>query len=134
MKKLLFLLLFPVALTQAQDLNLVKAAQNHPRLLFLKNEEKAIKERIKNDALWQKVHNMVMTDADRYLDKPLLQRIQIGRRLLDKSREMLRRQFTLAYAFRLTGDKKYVYMYMMFYISFLIGPIFYLDQYMRPIY
>lgn len=107
MKKLLFLLLFPVALTQAQDLNLVKAAQNHPRLLFLKNEEKAIKERIKNDVLWQKVHNMVMTDADRYLDKPLLQRIQIGRRLLDKSREMLRRQFTLAYAFRLTGDKKY---------------------------
>ena len=107
MKKLLFLLLFPWALTQAQDLNLVKAAQNHPRILFLKNEEKAIKERIKQDALWQKVHTMVISDADRYLDKPLLQRIQIGRRLLDKSREMLRRQFTLAYAFRLTGDKKY---------------------------
>jgi len=50
---------------------------------------------------------MIISDADQYLDKPLLERIQIGRRLLDKSREMLRRQFTLAYAFRLTGDKKY---------------------------
>ena len=107
MKKLIILLLFPFACTQAQNLTLVKAAQQHPRILFLKNEEKGIKETIKKDALWQKVHNMVITDADQYLDKPLLERIQIGRRLLDKSREMLRRQFTLAYAFRLTGDKKY---------------------------
>lgn len=107
MKKLFILLLFPFACTQAQNLTLVKAAQQHPRILFLKNEEKGIKETIKKDALWQKVHQMVITDADQYLDKPLLERIQIGRRLLDKSREMLRRQFTLAYAFRLTGDKKY---------------------------
>ncbi len=107
MKKLFFFFLFPIAFAQAQNLNLVKAAQKHPRILFLKNEEKAIKETIKKDMLWQKVHNMVIEDADRYIDKPLLQRIQIGRRLLDKSREMLRRQFTLAYAFRLTGDKKY---------------------------
>jgi len=107
MKKLIILLLFPLAFAQAQNLNLVKVAQKHPRILFLKNEEKAIKETIKKDVLWQKVHNMVIEDADHYIDKPLLQRIQIGRRLLDKSREMLRRQFTLAYAFRLTGDKKY---------------------------
>ena len=49
MKKLFILLLFPFACTQAQNLTLVKAAQQHPRILFLKNEEKGIKETIKKD-------------------------------------------------------------------------------------
>jgi hypothetical protein len=41
------------------------------------------------------------------MDRPPIERIQIGRRLLDKSREALRRIFQLSYAWRITGQEKY---------------------------
>jgi hypothetical protein len=37
-----------------------------------------------------------------------VERILIGRRLLDKSREALRRVFYLSYAYRMTNDAKYL--------------------------
>jgi hypothetical protein len=39
---------------------------------------------------------------------PTLERIQIGKRLLDKSRECLKRVFYLSYSYKVTKEKKYL--------------------------
>ena len=80
---------------------------NHPRILMLKGEEQTLKNSIKTDKNWQKLHQTILEESDRIVALPTLERIQIGRRLLDKSRECIRRIFFLSYAYRLTNDKKY---------------------------
>ncbi len=81
---------------------------NHPRILLLKNEENSIVENIKNDKNWAKIHQTIIDESDKIISLPTLERIQIGRRLLDKSRECLRRVFYLSYAYRISKDKKYL--------------------------
>lgn len=81
---------------------------SHPRILLLKGEEKTILKNIASDQNWTKIHQVIIAESDRLLTKPTLERIQIGRRLLDKSRECLRRVFYLSYAYRTTNDKKYL--------------------------
>lgn len=53
------------------------------------------------------MHEAIATESDIMIGLPVLQRIQIGRRLLDKSRECIRRVFFLSYAWRMTGEEKY---------------------------
>jgi hypothetical protein len=53
------------------------------------------------------MHEAILTECNNILNLPPVERIQIGRRLLDKSREALRRIFHLSYAWRMTGDQKY---------------------------
>ena len=50
----------------------------------------------------------VIARADDLLDKPVLERKQIGKRLLDVSRKELYRLSHLAMAYRLTGNRKYL--------------------------
>ncbi len=52
---------------------------------------------------WKRLNQTILTECDRMIDLPPVERIQIGRRLLDKSREALRRLFFLSYAYRMTG-------------------------------
>lgn len=80
---------------------------NHPRLLWLKGEEAAVQKNIKTDENWRKIHEAIMTEANAMIPLPTLERIQIGRRLLDKSREALRRILFLSYAYRMTSDAKF---------------------------
>lgn len=80
---------------------------DHPRILLLKNEEANIEANIKNDENWAKLHQTILAESDKIILLPTLERIQIGRRLLDKSRECLRRIFYLSYAYRLSKEKKY---------------------------
>lgn len=75
---------------------------------MFKGEEAAIKKTISSDKSWTKLQQAIITESDRLLAVPPVERIQIGRRLLDKSREALRRLFFLSYTYRTTGDKKYV--------------------------
>ncbi len=79
----------------------------HPRILLLAGEDDLIRQSIISNATWKKMHETIMLSCDNLLDKPPIERIQIGRRLLDKSREALRRIFQLSYAWRMTGDEKY---------------------------
>jgi hypothetical protein len=79
----------------------------HPRILLLAGEEAAIRQSIVSNATWNKMHEAILKSCDDLLDQPPIERIQIGRRLLDKSREALRRIFQLSYAWRMTGDEKY---------------------------
>lgn len=79
----------------------------HPRILLLQGEERQIEQSIATSAIWKKMHEAILTESNRIIDLPPVERIQIGRRLLDKSREALRRIFHLSYAWRMTGDQKY---------------------------
>jgi hypothetical protein len=79
----------------------------HPRILLLKGEEAQIKKTISSDPVWNTIHQSITKECDRMIDIPPVERIRIGRRLLDKSREALRRIFYLSYAWRMTGDSKY---------------------------
>jgi hypothetical protein len=80
----------------------------HPRLLLLKGEEQALLRNVRNDPGFLRVHTAILAESDRIIGLPPVERIQIGRRLLDKSRECLRRVFQLSYAYRTTGQEKYL--------------------------
>ncbi len=103
MKKKLFILSF-LTFFKAFSQNL----PSHPRILLQKNEENAIAENIKNDQNWAKLNQVIVDESNKIISLPTLERIQIGRRLLDKSRECLRRVFFLSYSYRITRDKKYL--------------------------
>lgn len=116
MKKLksaftLLVLLFCLAsFATAQTDTIVANTQppDHPRILMLKGEEAIIKKNIESDTTWRKIHQAILSESDRMLSLEPIKRIQIGRRLLDKSREALRRLFMLSYAYRMTGEQKYL--------------------------
>lgn len=80
---------------------------NHPRILLLKGEEQQIKDLINADPTWSKIHQAILTECSKILAKSPVERVLIGRRLLDKSRECLRRVFYLSYACRMTGKEVY---------------------------
>ena len=106
---LLGMLISLTFLGKAQQLNLKDASklQQHPRILLLNGEEEIIKKSIASSPTWKKMNDAILQSCDNLLAKPPIERIQIGRRLLDKSREALRRIFQLSYAWRITGDQKY---------------------------
>jgi len=79
----------------------------HPRILLFKGEENTLKKNVSANATWSKIHQAIMNESDNLITVAPIQRIQIGRRLLDKSREALRRMFFLSYTYRITGNPKY---------------------------
>ncbi|HET6555729.1 MAG TPA: heparinase II/III family protein [Prolixibacteraceae bacterium] len=81
--------------------------KQHPRILLLKGEERQIEQSITSSTTWKKMHEAILKECDNIIELPPVERIQIGRRLLDKSREALRRIFHLSYAYRMTGQDKY---------------------------
>ena len=80
----------------------------HPRILMFKSDEAAIRATIQKDPTWTKLQWAILNECDRIITLAPVERIQIGRRLLDKSREALRRLFFLSYGYRMTGEKKYL--------------------------
>ena len=80
---------------------------DHPRIMLLKGEEADIKKSVKSSPVWDKMQKAIIVESDKIIPLPPVERIQIGRRLLDKSREALRRIFFLSYAYRTTGEIKY---------------------------
>lgn len=103
----LFLLHYP-AFTQLKHLKTTQKLPTHPRILLLKGEEKGIQKNVANDKNWAAIHGVILAECNKMLDLEPLKRIQIGRRLLDKSREALRRIFFLSYAYRMTHEAKYL--------------------------
>lgn len=80
---------------------------DHPRILLLKGEEHSVTKNIANDKTWQKIQEYALIGADSLLRHEPLQRIIIGKRLLETSREAIFRLFMLSYAYRTTGNNKY---------------------------
>ncbi|WP_332368846.1 DUF4962 domain-containing protein [Spirosoma telluris] len=97
-----------VAIAQVDHLATAHKLPNHPRLLLLTGEEEAIKRTIGADKSWDNLHQAILKECDGLVDAAPLERIKIGRRLLDKSREGLRRVFFLSYAWRLTHQETYL--------------------------
>ena len=84
------------------------ALPSHPRLLMQQGEEKALMEKINKSATWRQIHESIISAGDDLLTCPPLERKKIGMRLLDVSRESLRRIFFLSYSYRMTGEEKYL--------------------------
>lgn len=87
----------------------VKTVTNkqHPRILLFDDEKQSIAQSIDHSQCWKKMHEAILSECNQMIDLPPVERIQIGRRLLGKSREALRRIFQLSYAWRMTGEQKY---------------------------
>ncbi|GAB3898209.1 hypothetical protein GCM10028803_17310 [Larkinella knui] len=81
---------------------------DHPRILLLKGQEEPIKRTVAADKTWEKLHTIILAECDALLNEAPIERIQIGRRLLGKSREGLRRIFYLSYAWRMTQQENYL--------------------------
>jgi hypothetical protein len=79
----------------------------HPRLFFLSSDEAVLKARLALTSSLNSVHALILSESDKILLLPVQQRILVGTRLLDVSREALRRISFLSYAYRMTGDTRY---------------------------
>lgn len=86
----------------------IKALPPHPRILFTEKDAANLKSLLQKDPLRQNLHQAIVSECENLLNAPPVERIQIGRRLLDKSRECLRRVFQLSYAYRMTGDTRFL--------------------------
>lgn len=80
----------------------------HPRLLLPRGGEAALQKRIAATPLMARLQADLLREADRELGSKPVERVQIGRRLLDKSRTALSRILHLGLAWRLTGERKYL--------------------------
>ncbi len=95
------------AVAQADWLGPGTKLAEHPRILLLRGQEAALRQRLGADQTWATLNQALLTECDALLNVAPVERIKIGRRLLDKSRETLRRVFFLAYAWRMTHAEKY---------------------------
>jgi len=85
------------------------ADQKHPRLWLRKSGETGIQQKIKSDPLAAKLHQAALDKADAILDAPTCRYdIPDGRRLLRESRYALDNIMHCSYAWRFTGEEKYL--------------------------
>jgi len=103
---LLFLLIILALRTTAQSFDYAKMAP-HPRLLLKKEETAPIVKNLAGNAPAQRVHAYILDACEQFMIAPTVERKLEGRRLLGVSRTALKRIFYLAYAYRMTGDKRY---------------------------
>ncbi|MFC6100412.1 heparinase II/III domain-containing protein [Olivibacter domesticus] len=82
--------------------------KDHPRILLLAGGETKIHALVNENAAWMNLHQSILEACDSMLTIKPVERTLIGRRLLQVSREALRRIFYLSYAWRMTGDEKYI--------------------------
>ena len=79
----------------------------HPRLLMTETDKERIRKSIGKAPFWQQTDSLLLKAAHDILPMPLPERIVTGRRLLDVSRETLRRILLLGYAYRMTDDARF---------------------------
>lgn len=80
----------------------------HPRLLLTDARLQELKTLSVTDTRLKKYASDVVAQAEKDLLKSPIQHVLIGPRLLDKSRECLLRVYDLAFAYRWTGNEKYL--------------------------
>lgn len=87
------------------SLSTLRAA--HPRLILTDTRLEELQELLRTDPRARRYCDQVLAEADRLADAPPLRHELIGPRLLQVSRECLRRVYALALAYRLTGQDRY---------------------------
>jgi hypothetical protein len=85
-----------------------RSLPSHPRIMLPEGEENVIKQTIASEEVWKTTHQYILEESNKLIGKPPVERVLIGRRLLDKSREALRRIFYLSYSWRMTAETKYI--------------------------
>ncbi len=83
-------------------------SSTHPRLFLNHEAELALRQRIAADPVLQSIQAGILAEADRQLKTKPVERVLIGRRLLDKSRTAFSRVLHLGLAWRLTGKAAYL--------------------------
>ena len=96
------------ATAQVDHLTAVTSVRAHPRILLAAGQEKVIARKIAGDKMAKKLHDAILSESDKIVSLPPVERIKIGKRLLSVSREALRRLFFLSYAYRMSGQEKYL--------------------------
>lgn len=82
-----------------------KLRKKGPRLVLTPDLEKELKKKIESDPVIKNMYQAIRLNAQAITQKPLLERIMEGRRLLAISREMLYRVNMLGMAYRMEKDK-----------------------------
>jgi hypothetical protein len=97
-----------IAVPSAEDLaRLIK--RQHPRLLIDAAGFESLRKRIATDPVLKQWDVALRHDANKCLTAKLPEHVlPDGLRLLDTSRRMLQHSYTLAMAYRLHGDQRYV--------------------------
>jgi hypothetical protein len=80
---------------------------DHPRILFLKSEEFALRTRIKSDSSFISLFRVILKECDDLISTQPVEEKLIGKRLLKNAREFRRRVFFLSFAWRITGKPAY---------------------------
>ncbi len=91
----------------ADDDVLASLKEDHPRLMLDNEALMYLKASFNDDPALQKCWRDVQADADRCLKMDSLVYKKVGPRLLSVSRDCLRRIYSLAMAYRWTGEEKY---------------------------
>ncbi len=79
----------------------------HPRLILTDGELASLRSLIDTNVELQGLVTHMLGDANDLLDKPTVEYKIVGPRLLSQSRACLGKVYTLALAYRLTGEKKF---------------------------
>ncbi|MDR0699682.1 MAG: hypothetical protein LBG28_10770 [Tannerella sp.] len=82
--------------------------KSHPRLVLNPSIENNLKKKLKTDPVVKNVYEAIRLNAREIMDKPFLERIKEGRRLLAVSREMLYRVNMLGMVYRIEKDPGWV--------------------------
>jgi hypothetical protein len=104
---IVFILLSVHLTAKSGSLNVSDSTAVHPSLLIKSGDELLIRQSVKNSQTMKNIHDVIISESDQMLNLPCLKYEKIGKRLLDVSRECLRRVFYLSYSYRMTGDEKY---------------------------
>ena len=112
-QRLLFtlLLLCSSAILIAQDMFDYTLIGDHPRLFMRANDFTNLEKQISKSPEIKTIHDIILKKCDNiYLKAPILKHRldESGRRLLHVSRTALEQIFCLSYAYRMTGEKKYL--------------------------
>lgn len=85
-------------------------AENHPRLLMNDEELATLKTKLSSGGILSRLHDNVIAMADEACSAPTLEYEldAAGKRLLSVSQAALQRIFSCAYAYRVTGNAKYL--------------------------
>lgn len=96
------------AASAADETNSLKTLRaGHPRLVLLAEDIARIREFIETDATARRYHERIVARGEAVLRGPPVERVLIGPRLLDKSRTVVDRLYTLGLLHRLDGQKKW---------------------------
>ncbi len=82
-------------------------ADNHPRLIFTDADFDAIRMG-SSGQVFLSIHNQIIAKANTFIGASELKRVLSGKRLLDVSRKALERLSFCAYAYKTTGEAKYL--------------------------